>query len=54
MYYGKPEIILEKNTINEGVSRTIDWSKFIPYLVSFAVIYAVVIYFFINYLFRYE
>jgi hypothetical protein len=56
MYYGKPEIILDKNTnTNEGsilTFRTIDWSKFIPYLVSFAVIYAVVIYFFINYLFR--
>jgi hypothetical protein len=51
MYYGKPEIILDKNT-NEGTTGKIDWSKFIPYLVSFAVIYALVIYFFINYLFR--
>jgi len=47
MYYGKPSIIINKTYENE---EQIDWSKFIPYLISFSVIFSVLVYFFIKYL----
>lgn len=47
MYYGKPSIIMDKTNPNE---EKIDWSKFVPYLLSFCVIYAALVYFFIKYL----
>jgi len=49
MYYGKPDIIMDKTNPNQ---EKIDWSKFIPYLLSFSVIYAALVYFFIKYLFK--
>lgn len=49
MYYGKPSIILYTDKENKD---KIDWSKFIPYLVSFSVLYGVLLYFFIKYLFK--
>lgn len=48
MYYGKPSIILYSDKNNDKI----DWSKFIPYLVSFSVLYGVLLYFFIKYFFR--
>jgi len=47
MYYGKPSIIMDKTNPNE---EKIDWGKFSPYLLTFSVIYAALVYFFIKYL----
>ncbi len=47
LYYGKPGFIMDKTKLNEKI---IDWSIFIPYLISFAVIYGLLVYFFIIYL----
>jgi hypothetical protein len=51
MYYGKPSIII-KDIKDENIDKIIDWSKFVPYLFSFSVIFAVLVYFFIKYLFK--
>lgn len=52
MYYGRPSIITYSD-YKDDYKDKIDWSKFIPYLVSFAVLYGVLVYFFIKYLFKY-
>ena len=60
MYYGKPSIIIKdikdiKYIKDENIDKNeeiIDWSKFVPYLFSFSVIFAVLVYFFIKYLFK--
>lgn len=51
MYYEKPSIILYSDNNPQNKDK-IDWSKFILYLVSFSVLYGVLLYFFIKYLFR--
>lgn len=48
MYYRRPSIITYSYPENKD---KIDWSKFIPYLMSFSVLYGVLVYFFIKYLY---
>ena len=49
MYYGKPGIIMYSDNDNKD---KIDWTKFVPYLVTFSVLYGILVYFFIKHLFK--
>jgi hypothetical protein len=49
MYYGRPSFITNRKEDNSE-SKIIDWSKFVPYLLSFSIIYGIFVYFLMKYL----
>lgn len=51
MYYGRPSIITYSDSKDDYNKDKVDWTKFIPYLVSFSVLYGILVYFFIKYLY---